>query len=77
MFDKLFPNKTHVQILRACYNCKADLSEASRFVANIAGSQASNRSNAAATDASTANAAGSPDATQTDELHYMTTVFLQ
>ena len=78
MFDEMFPDKIRVQILRAKYNREADLSEASSFVANVSGSQASDRSNTAATNAAAAaNAAGSPDAAQVEELDYMTADFLQ
>ena len=78
MFDKEFPDKKRVEILRARFNREADLSEASSFATNVACSQASNRSNAAATNAAdAADASGSPDAVHDEELDYMTADFLQ
>ena len=38
MFNEIFPDKTRVQILRAKYKREADMSEASSFSANVAGS---------------------------------------
>ena len=81
MFNEFFPDIKCVQILRARYNREADMSEASSFATNVAGSQASNRSNAFATSAAAAtaaaNAAGLPDAAQQEKLDYMTADFLQ
>ena len=81
MFNELCPGKKRVQILRACHNREADMSEASSFATNVAGSQASNRSNAFATSAAAAtaaaNAAGLPDAAQQEKLDYMTADFLR
>ena len=78
LFDELLPDKTRTQILRARYNREADMSEASSFVANVAGSQASNRSNTAATNAAAAaDAAGGPEAAQQQEIDCMTADALQ
>lgn len=78
MFDPLFPDKTCVQIHRARYNREAGMSEATSLAANVAGSQSSNRSNAAASSAAAAaDAAGSPEAANNKELDYMTADFLQ
>ena len=78
MFNELFPDKKRVQIHRACYRRTADMSEASSFAANAAGSQASNRSNAFATSAAAAtDAARLPDDVQQEELDCMTASFLQ
>ena len=78
MFNRLFPDKKRVQIHRAHYKRKADMSEASSFATNVAGSQALNRSNAFTTSATAvADAAGLPNAVQQEELDYMTADFLQ
>ena len=45
MFHPLFPGAKRGQILRARFNRKVDMGEVSAFVANMAGSQASERKN--------------------------------
>ena len=78
MWDKLFPGVHRVSILRAQYKRKTDMTEGSSLVANVAGSQASNRSNPHMTNAvEVAAVAGDPASAQRAENDVLSSDLLQ